>query len=313
MKRLIPESLINFLNDTANSGVIKADCFAIELPTGQVIFATEGQWDITFKVGTPGWSGPQTTFKAVQFGRWKRGPITSEAGFSLASNTMDLTCIPTTGTVYPGTSVSIPWAVLNQLFDGSTVWVWTAYMPLNGYGDVSNGIETKMQGTMVKVPKLGRNQARFTVADPLYALNVKVPGRIFQSDCGFGFADSQCGLNPDDYTVSFSVSSTDQTTLTPSSLPQPDGYFTQGVVTGLTGQNAGLTQTVRGHGGGSLVLMQPFILPVASGDTFAVIKGCDKTATTCIATTRKDGTPETDSARRRFGGTPFVPPPTSSI
>ena len=63
---------------------------------------TEGQWKVTVPSGTAGWSGSTTTFEANKYGRWQRGVITSEAGFDLKANTMDLTCVPQSTTTYPG-------------------------------------------------------------------------------------------------------------------------------------------------------------------------------------------------------------------
>lgn len=312
MKRLIPSSLKTFL--AANPNVLRADCFAITLPTGQVLYATDGQFDITFKTSTPGWSGAQTTFRASQYGLWKRGRITSEAGFKCASNSMDLTCVPQMGTNYPGLSIGILAAALNHLFDAATVWIYTAYMPFGSYGDVSNGIETKWQGTITKIPTLSRNLVQFECADPMYLLNMKVPSRLIDSNCGWAFADSNCGLDPANYTVDFTAGTVTQTTLQPTSaFSQADGYFAQGVVTCLTGLNAGLSQTVKTHKSGVLTLVVPWILPVAPGDTFAVIKGCDKTPSTCAGTLRANGTAETADFRVRYGGQPYTPPATAAF
>jgi hypothetical protein len=313
VKRLLPVSLVNFLQ--ANPNCTKADCFVIQLPTGTLLCATEGQWDITFKAGTPGWTGAQTTFRASQYGKWNRGRIVSEAGTKVASNTMALTCIPQPTTNYPGLALGLLNAAFHHLFDGASVWVFTAYMPIGGYGDVSAGIETKWFGTITKSPVIGRNTVQFECADPFFFLNMKVPTRIMQSDCPWAFCDANCNLPASHYTVNFAAAGpVDQRTLTPTTaFTQAAGYYTQGVVKCLTGLNNGLSTTVKSHTGGVLTMMVPWILPVSAGDTFAVIKGCDKTVGTCASTLQASGAPEMNDYRSRFGGTPFTPPPAAAI
>src|SRR5258706_463816 len=101
MKRLMPSTLITFLQNNPNC--LRADLFLILLPTGGAITATDGQFDITVPGGTPGWTGlGPKTFSASTTGVWSRGAITSEAGFSLAGNSMTLTCVPMLTTAYPG-------------------------------------------------------------------------------------------------------------------------------------------------------------------------------------------------------------------
>jgi hypothetical protein len=122
-------------------------------------------------------------------------------------------------------------------------------------------------------------------------------------------------LNPANYTVAVTAGSgSNAGTIYPATaLTQPSGYFAQGVIKCLTGANAGLSQTVKAFTGGNLVMMAGWLLPVASGDTFSVIKGCDKTATTCAATTQANGTAEPQNYQLRFGGTPFVPAPSQAL
>lgn len=306
----MPTSLKTFLAATANC--FRADCFAIELPTGGTLYATTGQWDITFPVGTPGWAGPTTTFKATTYGVWTRGKITSEATTKCSANTMSLSCVPRQDTNYPGLSIGILNAALNHLFDAATVYVFTAYMPLGNYGNVSAGIETKFQGTITRTPGLSRNKVDFECADPMYLLAMKVPSRLAQANCGWSFADENCTLLPANFTATVTAGTgSNQTKITGAT--QPDGYFTQGVAKCLTGNNAGLSQTVKAYASGTITLMAGWLLPVAVGDTFAVIRGCDHTPTTCAATTRVDGSPEPQDYRVRFGGTPFVPTPSAAV
>ena len=289
MKRLMPASLITFLQQ--NSNCIRADLFIITLPNGQIIYATDGQWTIKVPAGTAGFplSSPavNTTFLATTYGRWVRGAITSEASFSLSANSMALTCVPQPNTVYPGTTNGLLACAFNGLFDACIVNVSTAYMPLGSYGNVSAGIETKFFGYIEKITDINRTKVEFEVQDPLFILNEKVPKRLIQSTCPWGFGDVNC--NPPGGLAAFTQAFTaktgsTQTVLTPVvAFSQAAGYFSQGVVTCLTGANAGLSATVKLHDTtGNIQVVLPWIFPIVAGDTFSVVAGCDKTAPTCI-------------------------------
>lgn len=311
MSKRVPQSLITFWQNNPNCH--RANCFAISLPTGTTLYVTDGQWDITFTPSTPGWGGPLTTFRAGKYGHWSRGAITSEAGTKLTANTMSLSCAPRPGTTYPGLPLGILGAVHAHLFDGANVWVYAAYMPIGAYGDTSAGIERMFQGTITRVPKLGRNSVEFECADPFYLLSLKVPAKLTQSNCPWMFCDTNCTLNRADFsvTVTAAAGSTQATLAASATLGQPDGYFAQGVAKCLTGANAGLSQTVKSHTGNVLTLTAPWVLPVAAGDTFSVLKGCDKTLQTCKRTAKVSGTVLDNSLN--FGGTPFVPAPNQAV
>jgi uncharacterized phage protein (TIGR02218 family) len=305
VKRLMPSSLITYLQ--TNPGTARADLFSISLPTGTVLNVTSGQFDITVPSGTNGWSGSTTTFYASTYGVWSRGAITSDASFDLHANTMDLTCIPQLGTAYPGCPTGILNAALNGLFDACQVTVQTVYMPLGQYGNVSNGVETKFVGQISNPTEISRNKVKFECADYLYLLNVKIPTRIIQSNCTWGFADTNCALNPATYTVNFTAASgtTGWVMIPTSSFSEPTGYYTQGVVKCLTGANSGLSQCVKLHdASGHLNLMYPWIFAPSVGDTFSVIAGCDKSVATCN---------QKFSNQVHFGGMPFCPPPQNVV
>ena len=315
----MPSSLIQFLQTNPNCE--RADLFAIGLPTGQTMFVTSGQLDITVPFGTPGWSGNQdpslgfqtTLFSAMTYGRWTRGAITSEASFELNSNTMALTCITTAGQTYPDLSIGLLYAALNGLFDAAQVTVWTAYMPQGGYGNVSVGLETKFTGTITKLTDIGRTSVSFDCADPFYLLgpSTKVPTRLIQSVCPWSFGDANCdvagGLAA--YTHAFTAKTgSNQWVLLPvtnfTGVAAAAGYFAQGVATCLTGANKGLSQSVQISAAGALTMMGPWFLPVAAGDTFTVIAGCDKSLPTCISKFNNE---------IHNGSAPFAPVPTTAL
>jgi uncharacterized phage protein (TIGR02218 family) len=222
---------------------------------------------------------------------------------------MELTCVVQPATNYPGTSIMLLNAALQGLFDGAKVTVQTAYMPLGNYGNVSAGLETKFVGTVTKISDINRVHVEFECADPLYLLDMKIPTRLFQADCPWGFCDSSCGQLAANYTHVFTAAtgSTNYTLIPATAFSQAAGYYTQGVVTCTAGANAGLSQTVRTHdSSGHLELSTPWISPPAVGDTFSVIMGCNKTMAACSKLVQISGA--TVSNLYQFGGTPFTPP-----
>ncbi|WP_175837105.1 DUF2163 domain-containing protein [Burkholderia anthina] len=59
------------------------------------------------------------------------------------------------------------------------------------------------------------------------------------------------------------------------------GYFAYGTVTWLTGPNAGYSMEVKQFSPGLVVLALPMIHPIAVGDTYKIVAGCDKQFGTC--------------------------------
>lgn len=313
MKRLMPAGLIDFLQ--TNPNVFRADLFAIQLPNGETINATDGQFDIHVPSGTGGWSGGTTTFFAAKYGRWSRGAITSEAGFGLNPNSMSLTCVPQQGTAFPiasGNPIGILNAAYQGLLDRAPVTVYTAYMTT--WDDVSKGLETKWYGELEKISKINRVSVTWECEDPFFMLNEKLPRRLIQSSCPWNFCDSNCTLSAANYTVTFTAASgSTRSVLTPSSaFSQAAGYFSQGMVTCTSGANAGLSATVKTHdSSGNLELVLGFILPVQTGDGFSVIKGCDKTFSMCSGQVQANNTVVNNSVN--YGGAPAVPAPSNAI
>lgn len=305
MKRLMPNSLKDYLS--TNPSCVRADIFTILLPNGEYLLATDGQFNITIPVGTPGWTRDTATYYASLWGSWSRGAITSEASFDLGSNTMSLTCVPQLGTTYPGAPTGILAGALNGLFDACEIMVQTVYMPLGEWGNVSHGVETKFWGTITDINDISRNKVEFNCADWTYLLNQKVPSRLIQSTCPWGFADANCGLNPANYTVNFTAAAgtTGWVMVPETAFTQAAGYYTQGVVKCLSGANIGLSQAVKLHdGSGHLLVTYPWLFPPSPGDQFSVIAGCDKSLTTCIQKFHN---------QIHFGGMPFVPPPQNAV
>jgi uncharacterized phage protein (TIGR02218 family) len=114
--------------------------------------------------------------------------------------------------------------------------------------------------------------------------------------------DAGCALNRATYTSTATITtSVDPLKLsfTASSLSQAAGYFTLGAVRFVTGANAGVLRTVRGHAaGGVITLVQPTPAAVAVGDQIQIYPGCDRSKATCVSRFNN---------LIRFRGTPYIP------
>lgn len=115
-------------------------------------------------------------------------------------------------------------------------------------------------------------------------------GRAFARTCDAVLGDARCkvDLDTEGFTGEGTVAAVTSTRiLRVSGLgAYDDGWFTGGVLTFLTGANAGRAAEVRRYqriaGAPNLCeLWQPMPEPVEAGDTFSISAGCDKTLATC--------------------------------
>lgn len=288
----------------------RADLFVIQMANGQAITATDWQIDI-LNAGAP----PQSYF-ATKFGRWKRGPITSEAVFQPTTNQMELSVtIPNDSTVnYPGTNIPLLKTVATGLFDKAQVWVYTAYAPLdpnvfnrhaNGF-DTSLGLEMKWMGDITNLKSLDRSQCTFNCSDLTYRLNQQSPPNIIQSPCRFTLFDSHCALNPAGFQVNAQIAagSTQLVLNTTAALPATgtDALpYPLGVIRFTSGANLGLGGKIKAQNSTTqIVLDAPFIFPVNIGDQCVITPGCDLQQNTCA---------NKFTNLIHFGGFPFTPQP----
>lgn len=102
------------------------------------------------------------------------------------------------------------------------------------------------------------------------------------------FANAACGLDPLLYTFSAVVTSVaSRNQFFAVGLAQDSGYFDRGVVTWLTGDNAGSTVDVRAHyydgtAAADIGVYSPAGFDIQIGDAFTIIAGCDQAFSTCV-------------------------------
>lgn len=112
----------------------------------------------------------------------------------------------------------------------------------------------------------------------------QVIGEVYTSSCRAKLGDARCGIALAGYTFSGVVTAVEAAhSFTDSSKLQPNGYFSGGLVTFLSGENAGLSMEIRDFSAGRFGLFLPLPSVIAVGDSFSVIAGCDKLFDTCVS------------------------------
>lgn len=105
-------------------------------------------------------------------------------------------------------------------------------------------------------------------------------GRVTAPNCDAKLGDARCGVDLDALTVAGTVTAvSSRQAFTDSALAQAEHYFRYGLVTWLTGENAGARMEVKAFAAGAVTLQLPMIGDIAIGDTFEIAPGCDKVRT----------------------------------
>lgn len=105
----------------------------------------------------------------------------------------------------------------------------------------------------------------------------------YSQTCRASLFDARCKLNKNDYKITFTVTSASGGSIVSADFTQTSGYWALGYIEWLTGDNAGVTQTVNSNdkASNSIFLTSPPPLPVQAGDTANIYIGCDKTRVRC--------------------------------
>jgi uncharacterized phage protein (TIGR02218 family) len=168
------------------------------------------------------------------------------------------------------------------LYDDAAIEIWRV-----NWADPSQRVLMR-SGSIGEVRRSGRAFAAEVRGLAHYLQQPK--GRLFQYGCDADLGDVRCKINLADPAYRGTgtvVSASSPRRLTASGLGSfAAGWFDRGLLTFVSGANAGRSQEVRRHLAGSpasLELWQPFARAIEVGDVFTVTAGCDKQFTTCRA------------------------------
>lgn len=163
------------------------------------------------------------------------------------------------------------------VYDGASVRVveinWSTRQIVDLIGEYSIG-------------QVSRTEAAFTAElRSLAGLLAQKRGRYVVSVCDAELGDGRCGVNLDAMRVSSAVQVVQgETDFLAGGLGGTNAStFANGLLTWTAGGNLGQVQEVRAHRGRLVGLWRPPLYPVAVGDQFQIVPGCDKAFKTCRA------------------------------
>ena len=108
-------------------------------------------------------------------------------------------------------------------------------------------------------------------------------GEVYTPTCRVKLGDARCGVNLASYSFMGTVTIAEGAhAFSDENREEANGYFTNGVLTFLSGDNASLSIEVRDYSAGKFSLFLPMPKTITVGDTYRVVAGCDKRLDTCI-------------------------------
>jgi uncharacterized phage protein (TIGR02218 family) len=279
---------------------IMADLYTFTLVGGGVFLYSAAATAVT----------DSTTGRMFQLGpRFERSRVKTVVGVQV--DELDINVYPDT-TDLLGTTPFLAAAWQGQ-FDGALVQLERAFMP--AWGNTTPGTIVLFAG---KVSDLdcSRTGIDMKCRSHLELLNIQMPRRLWQGSCGWVFGAPGCNYDRvgghNALGTATGAGAATLTAITGSTsdmiigapTPSPPTLWNQGSIVGLSGANQGFTRTISGVTGDTVNLKLPFLSPVAAGDQFQLLPGCDHTLPTCANVFQNQA---------RFGGFPYIPTPETAV
>ena len=273
------QALIDLLN--GSDTFLMADLYTITTKAGQVLRYTSADVDLT--VG------------GFVFGsdmKLKRGSTRQVRGIEV--DDLSVTFFPEATNMVG--SVPFLIAVGKGALDGADFKLeraffsptWTTYV----------GSIIRFMGRIEDIEEYTRTEIPVTVKSDLVLLNVQMPRNIYQPGCRRTLYDAGCGVLKTSFSANSTVAANSTTTTINCALAQTAGWFDLGSVTFTSGQNTGVSRTVKSYTTGVLVFALPLPYAPATGDAFTAYAGCNKQQSTCSTKFNN---------LSKFSGEPYIP------
>lgn len=171
----------------------------------------------------------------------------------------------------------------------------------NAWGQPPVGAMTLFKGRTSTIDPIGRTDMSMKIKSDLVLLVSPSPREAYQPQCQNTLFDGRCKLLKEDFAVQGTAGSGSTDRLINWTTGSAAGFYDQGTVFIETGDNVGELRTIQASSTNQLFLTLPLPYPLANGDDFVVLPGCDKTKEVCQSA-------KFDNLEN-FRGYPFVPPP----
>jgi hypothetical protein len=285
------------------------DLYTFALPTGAVL--RYSGW--TTPLVIPGIAFPSgslnynaTGYTSFALGpRFGRSMVTTRIG--IEPTELDISILAGAGDLV-GT-LSFADAVRVGEFDGATIELDRFFAPPqpDGSGAPGTGLGAIVwfYGCVAETD-VGRSQIEMKVKSLLNLLaQQQMPRRLYQAACTHVFGDAMCSFNRASMAANVTAAAgSSQAVIATTLSPTPSTLFDQGTIVATSGANAGQSRTIAQLAGGNVYLLKAWLEPVALGDAFQLLPGCDHTLNTCQNTFDNLG---------HFGGFPYIPPPELAV
>jgi uncharacterized phage protein (TIGR02218 family) len=293
----------------ASDTFIVTDLYTFALATGEVL--RYSGWTTVLQIPGTLFPASSLNYNALDYTSFALGPrfgrSTVATRIGVAPTELDIEIFA--GTEDAIGSVSFADAVRLGLFDGATVELDRLFAP--PAPDAAGGLDTSLGALVWFTGRIaecdaGRSSIRIKVKSLMNLLAMQqMPRRLYQAACTHVFGDAMCGFDRNllAQTASALAGST-QSEIHTALSPSPATLFDQGTIIGLSGANAGLTRTIRQMIGGVAYQLKAWLYPVAAGDNFRFLPGCDHTVLACE---------NAFDNLAHYGGFPYIPPPETAV
>ncbi len=295
-----------------NDAVVSCDLYTLALVTGEVLRYSGGTTALTlpaasFPAGSLNAGGRAEFALGPRFGRSK---VTTKIG--VEATELDIMVFAGAGDLIGATPFAE--AVRVGLFDGATVELDRFFAPPAGSGSLNTslGAIVWFYGRVAEC-EIGRSAIAIKVKSLMNLLAIQqMPRRLYGASCTHAFGDAMCGYgrnggrNAAGGATGFgavavaALAGSTQARIATGFTPGVATAYDQGTIMATAGANLGASRTIARLTGGIAYLLQPLLSPVAVGDTFKLLPGCDHTVATCNGTFDN---------LLRYGGFPYIPPP----
>lgn len=303
----------------ANDSVVIADLYTFALASGEVL--RYSGWTTALRIPGTAFPSGSLNYNALDYTQFALGPrfgrskVTTKIG--VAPTELDIDVFVGAGDLV-GTFAFAD-AVRLGLFDGATVELDRFFAPPQP--DAAGALATSLGAIVwfygrLADTEIGRSHIAIKVKSLMNLLAIQqMPRRLYGAACTHVFGDTMCGYDRTNgrnalgaatgigaVTVVAQAGSS-QAQIVTGFTPAPPTAYDEGTIIATSGANSGASRTIARLAGGTVYLLKPWLSPVALGDAFRLLPGCDHTVATCNATFQN---------LARYGGFPYIPPPESA-